>query len=119
MISSVSGLAGVVMATLTASLGLAACGASSRPVPAAQSRALTVNISDYTYHPSTLTISAGTRVSFTNRDADAHTATASAPALDTGTLKPGQSATITLTARGTYSYICQFHPFMHGILRVT
>jgi len=119
MTSSLPGLARALVATLTVSLGLTACGASSRPKPAAPSRLLTVQIKDYVYRPSTLTMSAGTRVTFTNRDADAHTATAASPAFDTGTLKPGQSATVTLSARGTYSYICQFHPFMHGTLRVT
>jgi plastocyanin len=108
-----------VVATLSAALGLTACGASSRPARTASPREVAVKISAYAYRPSTLMVPAGTRVSFTNRDATAHTATAGDPAFDTGTLKPGQSATVTLTARGTYSYICQFHPFMHGTLKVT
>jgi plastocyanin len=77
-------------------------------------------ISGYAYHPVTLTVAAGTAVTFTNDDATAHTATSmsTSPPFDTGTLKPGQSKTITLSKSGTYAYYCQFHPFMRGTITV-
>ncbi len=81
----------------------------------------TVSIANYAYGPATLTVKSGTKVTFVNHDATAHTATASGtPGFDTGTLKAGGgSATVTLVKPGTYSYICQFHPFMKGTITVT
>ena len=77
-----------------------------------------ISIKSYAYTPVTLTVAVGTRVTFTNHDATAHTATATSPALDTGSIAAGKSATVTLSHPGTYHYICQFHPFMHGTLIV-
>ena len=65
-----------------------------------------------------MTVGAGSRITFTNHDATAHTATSNKPAFDTGTVKPGQSATVTLRKAGTYTYYCQFHAFMHGTVIV-
>jgi plastocyanin len=86
--------------------------------PPSSAGAVKISIRGYAYQPVALSVAAGTRVTFTNHDATAHTATASTPAFDTGTLKPGQSATVTLKTAGTYSYICQFHAFMHGTITV-
>ena len=77
----------------------------------------TVNISNYAYQPSAATVKVGTKVTFVNHDATAHTATAgSSPGFDTGSIKPNDKATVTLTKPGTYSYICQFHPFMKATI---
>ena len=75
-------------------------------------------ISNYSYHPATITVKVGTMVIFINRDQTAHTATSGKPGFDTGTVKPGHSATIDLTKPGTYTYYCQFHPFMRGTIVV-
>lgn len=77
-----------------------------------------ISIKSYAYAPGTVTVAVGTRVTFTNHDSTAHTATATSPALDTGSIGAGKSATVTLSHAGTYHYICQFHPFMHGTLIV-
>jgi plastocyanin len=79
-----------------------------------------VPIANFAYHPATVTVAVGTRITFVNHDQTAHTATSSASprAFDSGTLGPGQSKTITLSKPGTYSYYCQFHPFMHGTVIV-
>jgi plastocyanin len=76
----------------------------------------TVTIADYRYGPATLTVRAGTRVTWRNRDASPHTA--SAAGLDTGTLTQGGSRTLALRTPGTYRYVCQFHPYMHGTVVV-
>jgi plastocyanin len=77
-----------------------------------------VSISDYAFHPATITVEPGTKVTFTNHDQTAHTATSNRPAFDTGTVQPGHSATVTLKKPGTYTYYCQFHAFMHGTIVV-
>lgn len=92
--------------------------AATQSAAATPSQPLAVSISGYAYHPAAVTVALHSKVVFTNHDQTAHTATTSKSGFDTGTVKPGQSATITLNTPGTYTYICQFHPFMHGTLTV-
>lgn len=104
----------------------AACGSTnshsnapaSAPVSAPQATA--VSISGYAFHPATLTVPIGSRVTFTNHDATAHTATATtgAAGFDTGTLKPGQGKSVTFSHAGSFTYFCQFHAFMRGTVIV-
>ncbi len=35
-------------------------------------------------------------------------------AFDTGHIKPGHSVAVRFTQKGTFSYHCEIHPFMHG-----
>jgi plastocyanin len=115
------------LVALTVVLSLAACGSSSSATSTATKstagtfagpRKLAVSISNYAYKPPTVTVEVGSRITFTNHDATAHTATTSSPAFDTGTLKPGRSGAVTLRRPGTYTYFCQFHAFMHGTVIV-
>ena len=125
--------ASVGAAGLVLSFALAACGSasSSNGSPAANGAAslttaakvrlhgnLKVSISNYAYHPVTVTVATGTRVTFTNQDQTSHTATSTGRGFDTGTVKPGHSARVILTRRGTYTYYCQFHAFMRGTIVV-
>ena len=79
---------------------------------------VSVAISGYAYHPADITVSPGVKIKFTNHDQTAHTASSSHTAFDIGTLKPGASVTVTFKKPGTYTYYCQFHPFMHGTVTV-
>lgn len=77
-----------------------------------------VTIQNYAFAPRTLTVKVGTRVTWTNRDTTAHTATMDQGSSDTGTINPGQSKTIDFKRAGTYAYHCAFHAFMTGTVRV-
>jgi plastocyanin len=77
-----------------------------------------VTIKNYAFLPQTLTVKVGTRVTWTNRDPTAHTATMNQGTLDTGTINPGQSKTLDFTRPGVYPYHCAFHAFMTGTIRV-
>jgi plastocyanin len=121
-----------LLVALVRAVPLAACGSSSSgpssstskaagatsaaPAPAAGK--LKVSISGFAYQPVTVTAGVGSRITFTNHDATAHTATSNNPAFDTGTLKPGQSGTVILKKPGTYTFYCQFHAFIHGTVIV-
>ncbi|HEY1537902.1 MAG TPA: cupredoxin domain-containing protein [Solirubrobacteraceae bacterium] len=95
--------------------GMAAV-ASSQPASGA---GVTIDIADYKFKPETVTVRAGAKVSWVNRDSTAHTATDTATgAFDTGTIKQGQTKTVTLRKPGVYAYICQFHPFMKATVIV-
>ena len=94
---------------------VAACGGHSQPATQSRIAAPThVEISSFSYHPPTITVHAGAKIAFTNRDQTAHTATASNGAFDTGTLAHGATRTLTFTKPGVYTYYCQFHAFMRG-----
>ncbi len=84
----------------------------------AQAGHVTIAIRNYAYAPVTLTVKAGTRVTWTNHDATAHTATADQGGFDTGTINPGKSKTIDLRRAGNYRYHCLFHAFMTGEVKV-
>jgi plastocyanin len=77
-----------------------------------------VTIKDYAFTPATLTVAAGTTVTWTNNDAVPHTATASDGSFDSGNLNPGQSFSFTFSTPGTYPYVCQYHAGMQGTIVV-
>jgi amicyanin len=78
------------------------------------------SIDNFTFSPPVLTVSVGTKVTWTNRDDIPHTITDAnhpkeikSPALDTG-----DSYSRTFTAAGTYHYFCSLHPHMQGTVVV-
>ncbi len=77
-----------------------------------------VAISGFVFSPATVTINVGDRVTWTNADSVAHTATATGGAFDTGDIAQGQSASVRFTRAGTYAYACTPHPSMTGTIRV-
>lgn len=77
-----------------------------------------VAISDFAFSPKTITITVGDRVTWTNSDAVAHTATDTGGAFDTGSIGQGESASVRFTQPGTYRYVCTPHPTMTGTIRV-
>jgi plastocyanin len=81
--------------------------------PAQASRTSTVEINHFAYHPPTLTIAKGSKVTFSNTSSITHTATRPG-SFSTGRIKPGTSISIRFNKPGTYSYHCLIHPFMHG-----
>ena len=110
----------VVVAAVAVALANHGGSSSAAPTPATVSGArAVVKIKNYAFAPQTLTVKAGTRVTWTNDDSTAHTATADQGSADTGTIEPGQSKTIDFTKPGTYAYHCSFHAFMTGTIRVT
>jgi plastocyanin len=103
---------------VAAALALGACGGGDDG-GGGGAAAAKVAIVKFQFKPATITVRPGAEVSWRNGDAAPHTATAeNRTDFDTGTLKTGQSDTITFRKPGTYSYICLFHPFMHGTVKV-
>jgi plastocyanin len=78
----------------------------------------TVTIDNYAFSPTTLTVSAGTTVTWVNNDTAAHTVTADDGTFDSGNLDPGESFTYTFASAGTISYHCNYHPTMVGTVVV-
>jgi plastocyanin len=124
---------------LLVSMSLAACGSSTSSTSSTSSSShaaaatthttatsaaapstgpVSVSIKGYAFQPATITVAPGTKVTFTNHDQTAHTATSTAKAFDTGTLNPGASKAVVLHKPGTYTYYCQFHAFMRATVVV-
>jgi plastocyanin len=97
--------------------GPAAVGATATPAtaepPTAESK---VTIDNFTFSPPTLTVTAGTKVTWVNHDDVPHTATSTAKpkAFDSGTLDTDQQFSHVFTTPGTYDYFCAVHPKMTG-----
>jgi plastocyanin len=85
------------------------------------SSASTIAISNDAFSPASLTIPAGTTVTWTNDDSVDHTVTTtSAPvSFDSGQLAHGQTFSHAFTTAGTYKYYCADHPNMTATIVVT
>ena len=77
-----------------------------------------VTISGYAFSPATIHIKVGGKVTWTNQDQVAHTATADGGSFDTKLISQGKSATVTFDKAGTYPYHCTPHPNMKGTVIV-
>ena len=75
---------------------------------------VTVVIHDHTFDPAQLDVAAGTRVTWTNGDTEAHVVAADNGLFDPGVLQPGRSYSIWLGGSGTVAYYCELHPDMKG-----
>ncbi len=109
------------MRTTIAAAALLMIGALALPnLPAgAQSTPTIVHIKNFKFVPATLTIKAGTTVTFINDDTDAHTATALDKSFDSGGMDTRDSWSHTFAKSGTYNYFCAVHPYMKGVITVT
>lgn len=100
------------------SLALCAPGAAAQsavPVPAAR-----VAIRNFAFAPATVTVPAGTRVVWTNRDEEPHAIRSADPALpfQSAALDTGETFALTFDKPGRYAYFCSIHPHMVGTVIV-
>jgi plastocyanin len=79
-----------------------------------------VNVANFQFSPSTLTIKAGATVTFKGVSGD-HTVTSDpdSPMAFAQGVAQGSSITITFANPGTYKYHCSIHASMHGAIVVT
>jgi plastocyanin len=81
-------------------------------------RAAEVEMDDFEFVPATVTIEAGGKVIWKNRDSDEHTATLRDGSFDTGPLAEDKLKAQTFKQAGTYAYYCAIHPEMTGTVEV-
>jgi plastocyanin len=74
-----------------------------------------------TFSPAIIQVPAGTTVTWTNTDTDAHTVTFMPMMFNSGNnnVAPGSTFSRTFTASGVYYYRCLYHPAMVGEVIVT
>ncbi len=99
-----------------------ACGSSTKTSNSA-SGGNSVAIKNFAFQPQTLTVKAGTTVTWTNQDSTPHTVQFSDKSIPTSanlSAGGGQSTySHTFAAAGTYPYICGIHNYMTGTVKVT
>ena len=64
--------------------------------------------------PSSITVSAGTTITWTNKDGMTHTVTSDAALFDSGNIGSGKAYSHNFATAGTYKYHCSIHPTMLG-----
>lgn len=92
---------------------------ANAPAPSGDAvRAEKVEIVEFAYQPDPVTIEAGGKVIWINRDSAPHTATADDGSFDTGTLEEGKLKSESFKDAGNYPYFCEIHPDMRGTVEV-
>lgn len=88
-------------------------------LPVLQEQTASVEIKDFIFNPDTITVPAGTTVTWTNRDSGPHTVTSTSGIFDSGVIDHGESFSYTFQDPGTYGYYCMIHPYMKAKIIVT
>ncbi len=83
-----------------------------------ESAAPAIAISGFAFAPQTLTVKAGTTITWTNKDSASHTVVSDDKTVNSETLAKGDSFEFKFDKSGTYTYICGIHPSMKGIIVV-
>ena len=104
-----------------AAIGVGACGGSDEPAApsaakAPASSAGAVAVADNSFTPASVKVAVGETVTFENEGAIAHTVTGDD--FDSGSLAPGDTFTFKASEKGTFGYVCTFHPGMQGTIEV-
>lgn len=78
-----------------------------------------VYIKGMAFTPATLTVTVGTTVKWTNKDAVTHTVTSDTGLFDSGNIDQNGTSSHMFSTAGTYNYHCSIHPSMTGKIIVT
>jgi plastocyanin len=76
--------------------------------------AVEVKIDNFSFTPPTLTVKAGTQITWTNADDIPHTVVSDDQRFKSKVLDTDEKFTFTASQPGTYSYFCSIHPKMTG-----
>ena len=122
----------LLVGLLVSVAALAACGGSTStpaasvaaPSEAAPSAAPAagggdaVSIKNFAFGPASLTVPAGSTVTWTNDDSAAHTATADDGSFDSSSIAPGATFSQTFDTAGSFAYHCSIHTNMKATIEV-
>lgn len=93
-------------------------GSAVTSAAAAEAPAAAITIKDFMFAPVTLTVKAGTVVTWVNRDEEPHTIFSEAGLFRSGALDTGGDFHFQFDRPGTYRYVCTIHPQMVGTIIV-
>lgn len=116
------GLAIGAIATLSLSLstGVYASGAGAHAAAAKKALKVVEVNNQYAFKAQKITITAGTKVTWTNTTDAPHTVTSTGhpPKKFNKQLPTDAKVSITFTKKGVYHYFCSIHPYMKGTITV-
>ncbi len=98
---------------VVSSIGLS-CGANQ-----SQPAAKIIEIVDFSFQPSTITVPVGTTVTWINHGSAEHTVTSEDGTFNSGNIAGGSEFKHTFSQPGTNNYHCSIHPSMTGQVAVT
>ena len=112
-------IANAIRRALIVPLGAAALMATAayRP-PAYAEAANTVVMKNFDFSPMSLTVPAGTTVTWKNLDGEPHTVTSLTGLFRSGGLDQNDAFTFKFTKPGVYQYLCTIHPKMMASITV-
>ena len=97
----------ILLAAITAII-LCAMGAEQKP------EEKEVKIDNFSFAPQVLKVSAGTKVTWINKDDVPHTVVSVEKKFKSSPLDTGDKFSFTFSAPGTYEYFCSIHAHMTG-----
>jgi len=106
-----------IAALLLLLVGVAGLG-SKNAHAGSQENANQVKIDNFSFTPTTLTVAAGTTVTWTNSDDVPHTVVSDDKVFKSKVLDTDEKFSYTFTKPGTYPYFCSVHPKMTGTVVV-
>jgi plastocyanin len=77
-----------------------------------------IEVKDFMFMPTTLTVNAGAEVSWVNKDDEPHTVVSDAGLFRSGALDTDESFSFKFDKPGTYHFTCSIHPRMVGTIIV-
>jgi plastocyanin len=87
--------------------------------PAAPVAGNAVSIDNFAFAPTTLTVPAGSTVTWTNKDEEPHTVVASDGSFHSPGMGSQATFSYTFAKPGKFDYVCSIHPYMHATVVVT
>ena len=101
---------------LLCALGLS--GAHAASAGAAPDSSTIVMAKDFMFAPTSITVSAGSTVTWTNNDDEPHTVVSDSGLFRSAALDTNESFSFRFDKPGTYRYACSIHPRMVGTIVV-
>ena len=108
------GLAVATWASAGQSANGTAAGQLAQPVAVAAQTGPRIEIAKHKFSLPTLTVPAGTTVTWLNRDEEIHTVVSTTLAFKSAGLETDEAYSYTFTKPGVYEYFCTLHPLMTG-----
>ena len=99
-------------------LGAMAAVVSYAAAEAAPEGSTVVMAKDFMFAPTSLTVAAGSTVTWTNRDDEPHTVVSEGGLFRSAALDTNESFSFRFEKAGTYRYTCSIHPRMVGTIVV-
>jgi plastocyanin len=118
MVGSVTVSGGTSSGGTTAGGGPAVGAQGSSGAPSAGPGSASVQMLDNYYAPKSVTVTAGSTVTWTNGGRAMHTVTAKDDSYDSGLVAAGGRYSRTYDDPGAYPYVCTLHPGMEGVVLV-